>query len=501
LKLPKVLGSVLLLSGSSFALRAIGMGFRVYLSGKLGLDGLGLMQLISSLGGFASLLCTAGLSTALLRSCAENPFSAKQWVRKAQLIAVPLGLTLAALLFFLAPFLCKALLRDARAVLPLRVLALSLPFIASSSCTGGYFLATGKIGKLTLAQFLEQGLRVAITAFFLEQSPKDASLELLTACVFLGSTCGELLSFLLHELFVRLSPGEREPLPKSPYPALWQIAGPIALATLLQSGMHTAENLLIPPMLALSGEGSALAGYGLLHGMVLPVLFFPAALPAALGTLRLPAVARLHAQGDMQRLRENVKLTLVSTMAFSMFALAVFVSLASPLMLSLYRSAEAATLLLALAPILPLLYLDSIADALLKGIGRQKLCLYVEIADSVLRLSLTLWLVPRLGLRGLILVISVSTLLTCLARVYALLRACALRSNALLAVTHASLPSIVSAAAACLAGLAAASLPDLPPLPKTILGLCCAGLAFGIFYAILSLFYRKRHEKAVYRFR
>ena len=61
-----------------------------------------------------------------------------------------------------------------------------------------------------------------------------------------------------------------------------------------------------------------------------------------------------------------------------------------------------------LAPVIPLMYLDSVVDGMLKGLNEQLSYLSYNIIDSVMRVGLILFLLPLMGLNGLIVVIFAS---------------------------------------------------------------------------------------------
>ena len=62
----------LLLTAASLALRGSGMCFQIYLSNRLGAAGVGLLQLISTVGLFAMTLGTAGVRVAAMYLTAEE---------------------------------------------------------------------------------------------------------------------------------------------------------------------------------------------------------------------------------------------------------------------------------------------------------------------------------------------------------------------------------------------------------------------------------------------
>ena len=71
----------------------------------------------------------------------------------------------------------------------------------------------------------------------------------------------------------------------------------------------------------------------------------------------------------------------------------------------LYRSYDAGHYIAILAPIIPIMYLDHVTDAMLKGIGEQVFSMWVNISDSALSIILVWLLIPRLGISGYALVI------------------------------------------------------------------------------------------------
>ena len=64
--------SAMLLTGVNLVLRIVGTSFQVYLSGRIGAAGVGLLQLIMSVGGLAMVAGIAGVRTASMYLTAEE---------------------------------------------------------------------------------------------------------------------------------------------------------------------------------------------------------------------------------------------------------------------------------------------------------------------------------------------------------------------------------------------------------------------------------------------
>ena len=61
----------LLLTLSGLALRGIGVWFQSFLTGRIGAEGMGLLQLVLTVGGFAATLGSAGIRVAALQLAAR----------------------------------------------------------------------------------------------------------------------------------------------------------------------------------------------------------------------------------------------------------------------------------------------------------------------------------------------------------------------------------------------------------------------------------------------
>ena len=76
---------------------------------------------------------------------------------------------------------------------------------------------------------------------------------------------------------------------------------------------------------------------------------------------------------------------------------------------------------------MPLLYLESMVDGAMKGVGEQKAVFRYSLWDAVLRITGVVILLPRSGMKGFLLVILLSSLYTCAANTGRLLKCCGLR--------------------------------------------------------------------------
>lgn len=421
--------NALILTASSLILRFVGIIFKVWLAKIIGSEGIGLYQLVFSVYVLASTFAISGISTAVTRLIAEElALGSKKGCFKILRRAIALTLIIAfvsvLILFFGAEFIAKKFLGDIRALPALKILPLSLPFIGVTSCIRGYFIARRKASPNALSQIFEQAVRILIIAFLINKFI-DKGLPFSCFAVILGDGAAEILSCLALGLFYLADrknlnglSGRKHP-PFSIIKQILHISVPITSGRYLNTLLRTAENLLVPKNLAkFKGSGDkALSQFGMIKGMALPILFFPSAMLNSISTLLIPEISEataLNQKGIVRTATANI-LKITSLIGF-LFG-SIFFVCGKEIGFLIYNDADVGFLLKALSPIVPLMYLDSISDGILKGLDQQSFTFRTSIADSLSRIALILIMLPKMGLWGFIIIMYFSNLLTCLLNV------------------------------------------------------------------------------------
>ena len=417
-----------LMTGADVLLRLAGMGLRIYLANALGGEGMGLYQLVLAVYALFVTLATAGVSVAATRLMAEELSRGRAEARGmlVRLLAAGLGLGAFAMVaqFGLAGLAAAWWLGDARAAGALRAAAFGMPWMAVSAVLRGFFIARRRVEPNVLSQLAEQTVRIGVVYVVLEQGSllgwdngrKCTAVLAATALSEAVSACMMLLFY--HREARRCFAGEKARRPRDPARRLWDILWPVEGGRCLASALHTAENMLVPACLTVclldaGGRSAAVAQYGSLKGMALPLLTFPFGLLGSLSVLLMPEITQAHIRGERARLDCLLDRMLRLTGCFSALAGALFWVWGEPLALLLYHSQEAGFYLRVLGPAMPLMYLESMVDGAMKGMGEQKAVFRYSLWDAVLRIAGVLLLLPRWGMKGFLWVILLSSAYTC----------------------------------------------------------------------------------------
>ena len=403
--------NTLLLTSASFFMQAVGVVFQVYLTAQIGAEGIGLWQLTMAVYALAVNLAISGVRFAATRLVAEElGLGIGGGVRTAMTrclwYAALFGGVSGFILWWCAPFLAGEWIGDLRCVLPLRVLAPGLPFLSMGAALGGYFTAVQRVVKAAAAQSMEQFVRIGvIILIFWGMAPQG--LDQACAAVAAGSAAGELCSlaalWALYRLDRRrISRGLPPPSGRSMTRRLLHTALPVAFSSYARTALSTLQNLLIPRGLKKAGASSqgAFSSYGVIHGMVFPIIFFPSALLTALAELLIPELTRSQVAGQRARVDYMIGRVFGMGILFSFGVSGIIWGFSQELGIIIYKNPDAARYIRVFAPLIPVMYMDTLTDGMLKGLGEQVASMRYNIIDSLCSVILVYLLLPRFAIGG-----------------------------------------------------------------------------------------------------
>lgn len=405
-----------ILTVSSLIMRTVSVWFNAYVSSKIGAEGMGLYTLVMSVYSLAVTVSIFGMSLACTRLVAEenaynNQKAVKYSVKQCVLFGAVCGTVAATVIFIFADFIGTKILGNRLTVLSLRAFAVCLPFLSVSSILNGYFTAVSRITKSSFVQFAELFTRiVAVTVFLNIVFPK--TLEFSCFSVVLGGTVAETLScFYYGILYIRDSKiykntGNTHGIRKK----IFKIAVPVALSSCLKSGLSTIKHILIPVQLKKSGmsPGTALSQYGIIQGMVMPVIMYPSAIVLSFSSLILPEFSQLYVKNNTHHINAAISKTFKTTLLFSIGVTGIFIYYSDFLGNWIYKSSEAGYFIRLIAPVTAIMYLDFVTDSILKGLNQQVGVVKINIIDTLMCIILIYLILPAYSTIGYIFVIFIS---------------------------------------------------------------------------------------------
>lgn len=396
--------SAVLLTAVNLLLRFVGTGFQVFLSSRIGAEGIGLLQLVLSLGSMAMVAGMAGIRTATMYLTAEElghgrPGNIRWVLSGCVMYSIFFSASIGGLLYFLAPFLSEKWIGHSGTVAAIRLFGAFLPVNCLTGVMVGYFTGAQHIRTLAAVEVAEQILSMICTITLLNlwagHDPAKCCLSVVA-----GSALGACLT-LAALTILRLRERQKTAPPIPVVKRLLDTALPLAVADDLRTGISTLENLMVPRRLALySGLLSPLAAFGTVCGMVFPILMFPIAILYGMTELLVPELARCLAAGSQSRIEYLTKRSLRIALLFGTLCAGILFLTAGALCDSLYASAEAGVYLRWFAPLAVMLYCDAVTDSIIKGLGQQKASVRYNIITNVMDVIFLYVLLPRYGIQG-----------------------------------------------------------------------------------------------------
>lgn len=402
-KLPIIYGAFML-TAVNLLLRFFGTAFQVYLSATIGPAGVGLLHLILSVSGLAMTAGIAGIRTTTMYLAAEElgrkQYKNIRWILSGCFTYCIISSSVICIaLYFTAPYIAQHWIGNMDALPSLRVFAAFMPISCLCGVLSAYFIAANKIGTLAAVEVAEQLVSIGSTVLILLMVPLNDTAGACQA-VILGNCTGSVLALTCLLMFYRrdvTTPINKIPITKR----ICSTAVPLALADDLKAGISSLEHLMVPKRLALYPlVSNPLATFGMVAGMVFPVMMFPAAILYSLVDLLIPELARCVAVDSRERIQYLIHRNLRVTLIYGLICGGGLFLLSDFLCQWLYHSADVARLLQMFSCLVPMLYCDIIVDGMTKGMGQQNACVRYNIISNIIDVVMLFFLLPRFGIAG-----------------------------------------------------------------------------------------------------
>ena len=415
----KVYANASIVTGLSVAERALGFLYRIVLSRFIGAEGLGLYQVALSLFGLFITIGTGGLpitvSRFITKSKAENqPRGESGTVGGGIFLCLLLTLPVAVFLFIFGgklPFLFT----DNRAFQVFQILLLGLCFSSVYAVIRGHFWGNKDFFAPSVLELAEEAVMVIVGVLLLQRvsSPANGAEKAAWAVVisYLFSSSLSLLWF-----FIR---GGKITSPRGMLKPLFQASAPITAVRASGSLVNSAVAVLLPVMLIRAGinESEALKLFGVVSGMVLPILFIPSTVIGSLALVLVPELSEDFYRRNFTRLRVNLARGLKTSFLFACCLIPFFFALGENLGQLAYSNALAGTMIKNSCLLLLPMSLTMISTSMLNAIGYEKQTFIFYFVGAATMLLCILFLPPFCGVYAYIVGLGASFSLTAICNI------------------------------------------------------------------------------------
>lgn len=415
-------GTVFLLA-SNIIVKGLGFFYRVALVRLLGTEGVGLIEMVSSIFSFLIVLGGCGIQTSLSQIIAsKRGEEGRTCFHTAFILLLISSTVLTAVAYIFSPWLINSFAPDQRIFLCFKSILPAIIIISLASAYRGLFQGIKQVGILGISQNAEQIIRVAV-GIVLVGVLSRTTLEIQVSAASVATVCGELTGFLILLLLYFRSKKAifHEPTPKKNFSFkaagdLLSMGMPLTASRLVASGIMMIQAILIPLCLQAGGweMRAATEIYGRFAGVALALLHLPGVFTAALSVSVLPAVAESMTYDISGRrvLQQRVNVSLQAASSFTLLGMILLFIFSVPLCTLIFDNQPAAPLLRLLTLGGCFLYLQLTLASILLGLGEAKSLLVNNIISGIILIAGIAFLtpLPSLGIKGAAIAINISWL-------------------------------------------------------------------------------------------
>jgi stage V sporulation protein B len=404
--------------------RILGFVPRIALPRIIGAEGIGLYQMGYPFLIVILTLINGGIPLAVAKLVAEadaegNPNKVRLILRVALSITVTLSVGFTILCVGGARWITENLFTDERVYYTFLAMSPIILIGGISSVYRGYFQGLHNMLPTAISQTSETLIRI-VTVLSFAYVMLPYGIQYAAAGAMAGVVVGEIVG--LFVLFIQYradgtkqgtSNQIRDVITKaSQFRKLLSVSIPVTASRLVGSASYFLESILIIQSLAIAGVVTAVATaqYGVLQGMVIPILLLPTALTYSLSVSLIPSLSEAASNNDMnmvhKRMHQSLKLSLVAGAPFAVF---MYV-LAEPLCMLIYNNAEVGAMLKMMAPVALFIYIQGPLQAALQALDKPGKALRNTFIGACIKLTLISVLAsnPSFGIRGAIFAINMN---------------------------------------------------------------------------------------------
>lgn len=376
----------------------LGFLYRIILSRTLGAEGLGVYQAAYSMFAVFLTVSASGLPVTLSRTISKhrargNRLGEQAATSAAVSVSLCFSVPMTVLLFlFRDPF--SGVFADPRCADVFYILLAGLSLTSVYAVLRGCFWGNKRFFAYSFVELAEEMLRIGAGIALLLLLPAANGITLTAVAVLISY----LFSFLLAAVYFFARGGKL----RSPRGEL----RPMLLSSLPVTAMRTSSSLLsslisllFPLMLRAAGytASAAMREYGVVYGMVMPVMAVPCAFIGSIALVLVPELAEQYYRGNRKEVTALIGRALRATLLIAGALLPFYLVCGGDVGILLYSDAQSGALISLCAPLLVPMSLTMITTSLLNSLGCEKKTLAVFLCGSAGMLACVLTLPRFLG--------------------------------------------------------------------------------------------------------
>lgn len=378
------------MTASGIASRIIGFFYRIFLAQTIGAEALGVYQLIAPVFAMCFALTASSIQTSISKfvgdACGKNAgtsqgeITARGYLLLGLVISCTASVIVGIFLYTQADWIALHFLGELRCAPLLSLLSFSMLPCCIHACINGYYYGKKRAGIPSFCQLVEQLARVG-SVWLIYQYTLEKGMELTAFHAVAGLVAGECSGLITSLIAMSLE----KRLPGHSYHTLsgqWKTMGklfssmavPLTINRVTTALFNSLENLLIPQKLQAFGYSAsdALSIFGILTGMTMSIILFPSVLTNSFSVLLLPAVSEAHSAHNHAQIARAIKKAILYGLLLGFVFTILFLIFGDRMGEVLFHNTLAGNFICQLSWLCPLLYVTSLLNSILHGLGNAR---------------------------------------------------------------------------------------------------------------------------------
>ena len=398
----------------STAERLLGFIYRIFLSRNLGSEAIGLYQVALSVVGLIMTLTSSGIpitvSRIMTKHSAENHENLSfSTVTAGVILSLALSLPVVAVFYFI-PSISGFIFTDDRCYEILKIILPGVIITSVYSVIRGFLWGKKYFLSYSLIEFTEELIMLIAGVILISlSSSSDQGI--------LGAGKAVLLSYIFSFVtasilyFVR---GGKFKNPKGELKPLIASATPITIMRTATSLINTLIAIILPLRLVLGGmsQSLAMASYGELSGMSIPLIYIPSTLIGSIALVLVPELSDNYYRHSTITLKNNMEKGVKSSVFISALIIPVFLSVGKELGFLVYGNLNAGIYVQKACVIMLPMSITMISTSMLNSLNLEKKTLAYYLIGAVFLIACIYFLPKYLGVYSLVLGLFISYVVT-----------------------------------------------------------------------------------------
>lgn len=415
----KVYENTSIVTGLSVAERGLGFLYRIVLSRLLGAEGLGLYQVALSLFALFLTLGTGGIPITVSRMISKSKAEKDGLGEQASVSA---GVTLALLLTLPVCLLfwglgnkANFLFSDERPLSVFQILLAGLTFSSVYAVIRGHFWGNKQFLAPSVLELAEETVMVIAGVLLLRKVPTPLIGAQKAAW---AAVISYAFSFTASLVWFFVCGGKLSS-PKKHLKPLFDAVLPITSVRASGSLVNSAIAVLLPAMLVRAGlsESDALKMFGIVTGMVMPILFIPSTLIGSLSLVLVPELSEDFYRNRLKRLRANLERGLRASVYIACALIPFFYAFGKDLGCIAFSDVTAGEMIRKSCIVLLPMSITMITTSMLNSMGFEKQTFLFYFIGAAAMLLCVLFLPAFCGVYAYVIGLGVSFLLNAVCNV------------------------------------------------------------------------------------